>query len=349
MSKHICKFLFCFVLVFIMGCSGFSGEPDSSSAKSPSGQVPVTGEHLFGIGAWGENHAWIVGFEGTIVHTSNGGLTWGQQKSPEPVDLYDACFADSKTGWIVGKLGTILHTENAGETWIKQRSNSAERLFAVHFLDTKNGWVSGTHSTILHTTNGGESWVTQGSGEDRYLNDVFFIDEKNGWVVGEYGFISHTEDGGAQWTVQECKDIIPEVPEKEFPPPLPHLYGVYFTDAHTGWVTGMDGIILKTDDGGQNWRRLVTGMDRALFKITMQKDKGMAVGERGQYLLSTDGGNSWNAQKGVLKTRFWLRDIKFTDTSNGWIVGQFGTILHTDNGGATWKPISGIVIQNDGG
>jgi photosystem II stability/assembly factor-like uncharacterized protein len=30
-------------------------------------------------------------------------------------------------------------------------------------------------------------------------------------------------------------------------------------------------------------------------------------------------------------------DVKFTDLQHGWIVGEFGKILHTSDGGATWK------------
>jgi photosystem II stability/assembly factor-like uncharacterized protein len=34
----------------------------------------------------------------------------------------------------------------------------------------------------------------------------------------------------------------------------------------------------------------------------------------------------------------WLRGIDFFDQNTGWIVGGFGTILRTKDGGKTWTP-----------
>ena len=344
MSKHICKFLFCFVLVFITGCSGFSDEPESSSAKSPSGLVPVTGEHLYGVASYGTNNVWVVGFESTVFHTSNAGTDWEKQQIPLMTDLYDVSFVDQNNGWISGKGGTILHTADGGKTWRQQQSGTEERLLAVQFIDKDTGWAVGTMSTILHTRDGGNNWVKKGGGEDRYLNDVCFVDRKNGWVVGEYGFIAHTVDGGGTWQVQECKDIIPPEPKNDFRPPLPHLYGVFFSDASKGWITGMDGIIARTVDGGETWRKLDTGTMRPIFSITVRGDKGWAVGDRGQLLLSSDGGTIWTLRKDIMKTRFWMRDLDFNNAGQGWIVGAFGAILRTDDSGKTWKQLSGILF-----
>ena len=37
----------------------------------------------------------------------------------------------------------------------------------------------------------------------------------------------------------------------------------------------------------------------------------------------------------------WLRGMSWFDQQNGWIVGGFGTILHTKDGGQTWIPSLG--------
>jgi len=337
--KYLC------LLLLILGCRGSVEEGSTVPKKAPFSRPFVTMENLFGVEAYGRDNAWVVGFEGTILHTTDGGLNWETQKGPENVDLYDASFVDAQRGWSVGKFGTILHTTDGGKNWIKQESGTKERLFDVCFIDTHRGWVVGTMGTILHTKDGGKSWVNQGIGEDRYYNSVFFIDAKRGWIVGEYNFIYHTEDGGEEWVRQECEELIPEEPEDDFPPPPPHLYGVYFSDTETGWATGMDGIIIKTEDGGKTWKRLKTDAEFTLFKVAVIGNKGWAIGERGQYLISDDRGNRWEKQMDVIRTRFWMRDMVFTDAQHGWIVGAFGTILHTEDGGSNWKMISGIFIQ----
>lgn len=336
------------ILIFSVCLSGCTSPANEGKANSPQ-NIPtrkiVTFENLFGLDAYGQQHAWIVGFEGTIVHTSDGGKTWQHQMPPVQEEFYDVAFVDEQTGWIVGKYGTILHTANGGKEWIKQVSGTDQRLFKVHFLNKDTGWAVGTFGTILHTSDGGKSWIKQGAGEDRYYNGVFFIDERHGWVVGEYALIYHTSDGGVTWKAQKCDDLIPKAPEKDFPPPPPHLYGVWFISPETGWATGLDGIIIRTDDGGATWRRLATGAKYALYKITVIGQHGWAVGDRGQYLMSADSGASWTKRENLIQTRFWLKDVAFTDEQHGWIIGAMGTIVNTVDSGRTWNKISGAFIQ----
>jgi photosystem II stability/assembly factor-like uncharacterized protein len=42
----------------------------------------------------------------------------------------------------------------------------------------------------------------------------------------------------------------------------------------------------------------------------------------------------WEQQ--VSPTTFDLNRVTFVDTSNGWAVGDSGTIIHTTNGGINW-------------
>ena len=53
---------------------------------------------------------------------------------------------------------------------------------------------------------------------------------------------------------------------------------------------------------------------------------------------SEDGGISWIDQENLTSNR--LRGVHFTDRHNGWVVGDYGTILHTTNGGSFgWEEI----------
>ena len=344
MSKHKCLISLC-ISLFILSCENTFDDGSAVTQETSLYQQFVTTEHLFGIGTYENNNAWLVGYEGTIVYTGNAGKSWETQDCSCEANLYDACFVDSKTGWIVGKLGTILHTTDGGNKWIKQNSGTERRLFEVQFMDSNTGWVVGTMGTILHTRDGGENWVDQGFGEDRYYNGVFFIDERWGWIVGEYNTIYHTEDAGKIWVSQKAKVLIPEEPKEDFAPPPPHLYGVYFISRDIGWATGMDGIIIKTEDGGKTWKRLDTEAEFTIYKIYIEANKGLAIGDRGEYLVSNDGGNTWKKLEDIIRTRFWLRDMVFTDASHAWIVGAFGTILHTKDGAITWEKLSGSFIQ----
>jgi len=330
------------LLIIFLGCSRGQDENRMPVARKHI----VTFENLFGVSAGDRDNAWLVGYDGIILHSGDGGKNWEVQKAPVKTELYDVCFVDAKRGWITGKSGTILHTTDGGKNWVQQNSHTQQRLFDAHFVDKETGWAVGTMGTILHTANGGETWVTQKEGEDRYYNGVFFVDENHGWVVGEYNTLYATVNGGKDWVEQTCEEIIPEEPELDFAPPPPHLYGVYFISPDTGWATGLDGIVIKTDDGGKNWHLLTTGAEYAIYKICVIGSKGWAIGDRGEYLASSDGGNTWSRPENKLRTKFWLKDMVFFDENNGWIVGAYGTILKTDDGGQNWNMLSGIFIQD---
>lgn len=337
------KYILLLLLGAVLACAGPTEQGAPDAKKGARGFV--TGDNLFGLEAWGDKQAWIVGFEGTLFYTSDGGENWQSQDPKGKEDLYDVCFVDGQTGWIVGKYGTILHTTDSGENWVRQEKVTNERLFDAFFLDAQTGWIVGTMGTILHTTDGGQSWMKQGWDEDRYYNGIYFVNPQQGWISGEYSTMYHTEDGGQKWTPQACKEIEPVEPEDDFPPPPAHLYGIYFQSPEVGWMTGMDGIIIKTEDGGTTWNLLTPKEDFTVYQIAIKGQKGWAIGEKGTYMVSTDGGNNWQMDLESLHTRFWLRNLVFTDENHGWIVGALGTILKTDNGGESWKHVSGISIK----
>lgn len=135
------------------------------------------------------NHGWVVGSNGRILKTINGGATWelltnaGIGATANSKCLF---FLDANTGWIgtniSGTGGTatqrvLLHTKDGGLSWTKQNFADSDALFSIYFSDTKNGWLtaekcmqncSGPDSLkvytglIGHTTIGGTNAVGEG-------------------------------------------------------------------------------------------------------------------------------------------------------------------------------------------
>jgi photosystem II stability/assembly factor-like uncharacterized protein len=54
-----------------------------------------------------EDNGWIVGRNGTIILSNDGGRTWIRQDSKTTQNLY-ALFMDKKYGWAVGGDGTLV-------------------------------------------------------------------------------------------------------------------------------------------------------------------------------------------------------------------------------------------------
>jgi photosystem II stability/assembly factor-like uncharacterized protein len=102
---------------------------------------------------------------------------------------------------------------------------------------------------------------------------------------------------------------------------------------------GLDGTILRTTDGGATWTLQASGTTDVLFAVAFKDaNTGTAVGgvwgedPAGIILRTTNGGATWILQSSG--TMWTLLSVAFTDANTGAVVGDYGTILHTTDGGA---------------
>ncbi len=70
-----------------------------------------------------DNEGWVVGTEGSILHTDDGGNSWETQHSNDDQSLWSIFFIDDQEGWACG-WSEIYHTEDAGENWDLQDAPS---------------------------------------------------------------------------------------------------------------------------------------------------------------------------------------------------------------------------------
>ena len=162
------------------------------------------------------NTATVVGWNGTILRTTNGGTTWTSQSSGTTNFLYSVSFIDANTGVAVGHDGTILRTTDGGANWLSQTSGTTISLVDVSFIDVNTGTVVGggwdypnQYNVILRTTNGGTTWTSQSSGTTKILYGVSFTDANTGAAVGEWGTIIHTTNGGVTFVEEERTHEMP--------------------------------------------------------------------------------------------------------------------------------------------
>jgi photosystem II stability/assembly factor-like uncharacterized protein len=327
------------LLVLTSGCKKVGHSP----FKAPKIRF-ITTENLHSVVTLGQEDVLIIGDYGTIYHSSDDGKNWEKQETGTENHLYHSSFIDNQNGWICGFLGTILHTSNGGKTWEQQESSTQRHLFSIHFIDRTHGWAVGDMRTVVATLDGGSTWAPIMKEADITYYSVCFPDPRKGWIVGEFGTILHTADGGKTWRSQDCKDIEPP-DEGKWSMPKPSLYSVYFKDNEKGWISGIEGIILTTDDGGMNWKKILTKSEYSIFSLQLKGEKGWGVGAKGNYLVSLNRGKSWNYKVDVIKTRFWLQDLSFRDEKDGFVVGARGTVICTRNGGETWEMLSGISYE----
>ncbi|MCB1147879.1 MAG: YihY/virulence factor BrkB family protein, partial [Leptospiraceae bacterium] len=127
------------------------------------------------------------------------------------------------------------------------------------------------------------------------------------------------------------------------------LNSVLMITEKVGFIAGSGGVLLKTTDGGEDWSA-VGPLNREIdYKAVSSNSKGeiFVVGSSFTVLKSTDQGETFESidlssnAADPLKTS--LFSISFNE-NYGYIAGDFGTIMMTQNGGSTW--VSKIISRN---
>ncbi|MGH7788143.1 MAG: WD40/YVTN/BNR-like repeat-containing protein [Candidatus Binatia bacterium] len=169
------------------------------------------------------------------------------------------------------------------------------------------------------------------------LFSACFTSETDGWVVGELGRIFHTPDGGRTFKRADAGTRAA-------------FLSVACLPDGSIVVTGQKGLAMRSRDRGATWERIDTGTKRDLLSVDFATAQvGVAVGDFGTMIRTEDGGTTWSpvslptdftlpeeAAEIVEPGDVLLYDVDFITADNGWIVGEFGTIFTTSDGGKTW-------------
>lgn len=138
-------------------------------------------------------------------------------------------------------------------------------------------------------------------------------------AVGELGRILLSDDDGQSW--------------RQVPVPVSvNLVAVHFPTPRDGWAVGHGGIVLHSGDGGESWTRQLDGRS-AMALLRDHYARLRDAGDRGaeRYLKAVE----LNYQNGP---ELPMLGVWFRDAGEGFVVGAFGTVLRTGDGGRSWTP-----------
>ena len=147
-------------------------------------------------------------------------------------------------------------------------------------------------------------------------------------LVGQRGHILFSDDNGASWKQAR-------VPARAL------LTAVHMHDDKTGWAAGHDAVILRTDDGGENWRLMhrAPEEERPLLDVWFRdRDNGFAVGAYGYFLATRDGGKTWSS-RAISKDDFHLNEIVPAGAGRLFMAAEAGVAYRSDDGGETWREL----------
>ena len=190
--------------------------------------------------------AWIaVGDHGSIVRTSDDGLSWSFVPNSFSQHIQAVCHRGEGRWLAVGREGLIVASEDAGLTWSRRQTDSRADLFGVAFATAEIGAAVGSAGTLLWSEDGGASWVPMESGVKSDLRAIAFLTPEKAVAVGKGGVILKTADSGRSWARKKAGM---------------GLYAVQFTDERNGYAAGGNVGYIKNrrrlvpaSGGGENW------------------------------------------------------------------------------------------------
>ena len=143
--------------------------------------------------------AFIVGGNGAIYSSYDGGLTWNKIQSNITENLFSICFSDPQNGVIVGWNGTVLKTEDSGLSWQKADINTKSYLKDVLFVNEFLGFIIGGEGKLFRTENGGDDWDELEIDTDAGLYKISFFNNENGMILSNRGDVFISNDAGKNW------------------------------------------------------------------------------------------------------------------------------------------------------
>lgn len=124
-----------------------------------------------------------------------------------------------------------------------------------------------------------------------------------------------------------------------------NLTSVHFANANTGLAVGQLGTVLKTTNGGSNWISQSSGVTNHFFGVFFINANTGWITGDVGIILKTTNGGSAWFAQNAA-TNVQLTSVSFRDANTGYVVGWYGNFLRTTNGGTTWIKYQTAISTN---
>ncbi len=199
-----------------------------------------------------DNNAWICGYAGRVLRTTNGGANWVSVNSapiPGTLDLHSIFAIDANTALVAGS-GTssfLFRTSNGGANWTQVFTESGGFINSVQMGNAFAGFMMGDpvggRWSLWGTTNAGLTWDSTNfylpqAGSDAGWNNSFFFDVSAGVWFGTNNTRVYKSLTLVNWTTQPTTGQV-------------NSYAIWFNNPLTGFTGGT--ALLMTTNSGLNW------------------------------------------------------------------------------------------------
>jgi photosystem II stability/assembly factor-like uncharacterized protein len=236
--------------------------------------------------------------------------------------LIDVAFAGDRLV-AVGERGIVLYSDDRGDTWEQAEVPVGVTLTAVFFSNSRMGWAVGHGGVVLHTTDSGKTWQLQLEGvaaAQMALESARSQAQRAG-----------PEDTKAKQMLNNAILLMEDGPDKPF-------LDLFFKNDREGFIIGSYGLIFRTEDGGTTWSCIMDRVENPggmhLFAIHAADGVIYIVGEKGLFLVSGDGGDSFRQVKTPYSSTFF--DMQALPSGDIVLVGLRGNACWSADQGQTF-------------
>ncbi len=262
-----------------------------------------------------------------IIRTIDGGVSWHIIPLPTNVEnkqLYSIDVLPNGRFEAVGFGGVTYSSTNFGTDvafqqeprWAHWRSvcfRSNEEAIICGRDEIKTGFIT----NIQKDSNWKYPWNDDSHSFGMY--HITFADSVTGYIAG-FGAIYKTTDGGKTWNFTAAKND--------------YFTATAWFSTTEGVAIGWEGSILRTENGGANWKTIRNANKLAQKKIYLKslakngQSELIAVGEKGCVIYSNDQGRSWKELDHFTSTDF--ESVSFYDQNTFFAVGDGGRIFKVE-------------------
>ncbi len=236
---------------------------------------------------------------GKVLKTTDTGKTWTQILSGYN-RFSRIIFTDATNGFIIGNDDLVLKTSDGGSNWtLKRTGNSDDDLLKVFAIDNDTVFVLGPDNLdnndsgnyLEYTYNGGNSWARHNLNSKQTLSSLHMWNKNNGFIGLQLGGVFQTTNGFSSYS-------------KNNNPAFQITDSKVIQDSIIVMV-GNGGKIARSDDYGKTYKSITSPTSENLRAVHFANDgAGMACGEMGTILMTTNSGISWTIMTTNTKLNF---------------------------------------------